>query len=106
MPRFVNSCVTSGSLKIARTSLFRSATISGGVPAGATIICQAADSKPAMPASCMVGTSGVAGERFAVDTASARSLPSRICGTTDGPSPNSTCSRPARRSVSAGGVAL
>ena len=50
--------------------------ISFGVPAGATMPVSVSLSSPGTPASAMVGTSGSAGERWALITASARSLPS------------------------------
>ena len=57
-------------------------TIGFGVPAGATIICQEAKSKPGTPASATVGISGAIGSRVADDTPSARTLPSASSGST------------------------
>jgi hypothetical protein len=36
----------------------------------------------------MVGVSGIAGDRFALDTASARNTPARVCGRTAGGAPS------------------
>lgn len=63
-------------------SAFRRATVSGGVPAGASTPNQVPMSKPFKPASSSVGTSGSAPERLPVVTASARSLPALMCGST------------------------
>ena len=55
--------------------------ISFGVPAGASRMCQDTASKSGAPAaSPNGGTSGSVGRRAEDDTASARSLPSRISG--------------------------
>ena len=51
-----------------------------GVPAGATMPCHCAVSKPGRAASATVGTSGSKGERCAPVTASAISLPLLRCG--------------------------
>jgi len=57
-----------------------------------------------MPASRGVGTSGSAGERFSVFTASAVSLPSRMRGSTSATGPKKESARPAIASVMASGV--
>src|SRR4029453_15057341 len=49
-----------------------------GVPAGATMPVRVSLSRSGMPASALVGTSGSAGERLALSTASPRNLPSLI----------------------------
>src|SRR5947208_12805570 len=54
----------------------------------------------------MVGTSGNDGERAFPVTASARSLPSRICGTTGGMELNTTGTWPATAAATAGPAPL
>src|SRR6185369_13479363 len=56
-------------------------TTSLGMPFGPTMPNQAVVSKPGNPDSAMVGTSGIAGDRLAVVTASARTRPDFTCGT-------------------------
>ena len=58
-------------------SRLRTFTMPGGVPDGAKKPCHADVSKSLIPASIMVGSSGVAGERFAPVTAIARIRPAR-----------------------------
>ena len=53
---------------------------SAGVPAGAMTAYQPVTSKPAMPCSWMVGTSGASAERCGLVTASACMRPLRIWG--------------------------
>ena len=60
------------------TSFCNRSTIGFGVPAGATSPFKSSDSWPGKPDSVVVGTSGKSGERLALVTASARSLPSLI----------------------------
>src|SRR5207247_7750468 len=55
-------------------------TIAAGVLAGANTPYQVVIRYPGSPASSAVGTSGNAGRRPALETASARSLPERTCG--------------------------
>ena len=55
--------------------------IASGVWAGTSIPNIVSDSWLGKPASAKVGTSGSAGARFGVVTASARSIPSLTCGT-------------------------
>ena len=105
MPRRSSSWITAGSLKIVWTSRLSSAITSGGVAPGATSICQDADSKPGT-VSATAGTSGAAGLRFAVVTASARTVPCLMNGSVEVVSPNSTWMLPAIRSFIAGGVPL
>src|SRR5438093_1009176 len=59
-------------------------TRSCGTAAGAKNAVQVRSSKPEKPCSFTVGTSGSAGERRALDTAIARTLPARACGTAGG----------------------
>src|SRR5262245_15393234 len=74
---------------------------SGGVFLGAMMPKNALASYPGTNWST-VGMSGSASERAVVVTASARSLPARMCSTDDGRLSNIRCTCPARRSVSAG----
>ena len=62
------------------TSSCRRCSTAGGVPAGAIRAFHSEISQSLTPASAMVGTSGAAGERWALVTASARTLPPRACG--------------------------
>ena len=62
----------------------RRSTIGGGVPAGATRPITSSVSWPARPLSAMVGTSGAMGERCALVTANARSVPSLMKGVAGG----------------------
>ena len=84
-------------------SLFRRAITSRGVPAGANIAIHAAASKPGTPDSATVGMSGAPVLRLMRDTASARSLPLRTCGSAPTVVSNISDTWPAIRSVSAGG---
>ncbi|MCY1222760.1 hypothetical protein D9M69_392540 [compost metagenome] len=62
------------------------------------------DSKPGSPDSLAVGISGASGERFALVTASALSLPSFTCGSPETMLSNSTCTLPEIRSGTASAV--
>src|SRR5688572_27321756 len=53
----------------------------GGVAAGASTPYHVVNEYPGTPASATVGTSGTTDERFALVTASARTLPDLMCGT-------------------------
>src|SRR5215467_8956579 len=81
-------------------------TTSFGVPAGTENTPQPAASKPATPASAIGGMSGADGSRVAVDTPSARTLPSLICGSDGTVSENSSGTWPAITSVNAGALPL
>ena len=63
-------------------------------------------SKPLRPASSSVGTSGSADERLAVVTASARSLPALMCGSTGVMVSNDIVIWPPSRSVVSGPLPL
>ena len=78
MRYFISGCATRRCI-----SLLIFVTMVFGVPAGNTQPCSPSDSI-LNPASAIVGTSGSEGERFAVVTASARTLPLRICGIAGG----------------------
>ena len=73
-PRPCSRSLTSGSPSTALTSLFSRATTAGGVPAGARMPNQPVTSKPGMPCSATVGTSGSTLERALVVTASGPQL--------------------------------
>ena len=68
----------SGSAPILTISACSFSTIAGGVPAGITKPVSVSASWPGTPASAMVGTSGMVGERLVAVTARPRSLPSLI----------------------------
>jgi hypothetical protein len=76
------------------------------VPAGTENTPQPAASNPGTPASAIGGISGADGSRTAVDTPSARTLPSLICGSEGTVSENSSGTWPAITSVSAGALPL
>ena len=82
------------------------ATISLGVPAGATKPAHEYASKPGTPASEMVGTPGSSSEGCALATARARNLPALMCGMTDGASLNISWICPPSRSLTAGALPL
>ncbi|MNU10124.1 hypothetical protein D3C72_2570980 [compost metagenome] len=63
-------------------------------------------SKPAKPASCSVGTSGSDEDRLAVVTASARSLPALMWGSTGVMVSNDIDTCPPSRSVVSGPLPL
>jgi hypothetical protein len=76
--------------------------MSSGVPAGANRPNQASAWKPFATVSSTVGTSGRLALRFSELTASARSLPLRICASTDGKVWNEHFTWPPSRSCTAG----
>jgi hypothetical protein len=78
-PMFEMRCCISGAVMICFISALSRSTTGFGVPARATSMCHATTSKSAAPTASANGRiSGCAGSRCADDTASARSLPSRI----------------------------
>ena len=80
--------------------------MSFGVAAGASTPNQVPMSKPFRPASSSVGTSGSADERLAVVTASARSLPALMCGSTGVIVSKDIVTWPPSRSVASGPLPL
>src|SRR5262249_29240180 len=62
--------------------------MSFGVPAGATMPVNVSLSRSGIPASALVGTSGRAGERLTLSTASPRNLPSLILAMAGGSAVN------------------
>src|SRR5262249_5750004 len=95
-----------GSSTILRSSLLICVTIAGGVLAGATIPAPQSTSKPVIPASSIVGSSGNSELRCRRVTASARRAPDLTCGRPDVRSANIIDTRPASTSWMAGGVLL
>ena len=83
-------------------ALFSTATICGGVFAGATMPYQFSVSRLGMPASAVVGTSGALATRCGEPTAIGRSLPALICGSKIGRSRNTICTCWPSRSLTAG----
>src|SRR4249920_4265381 len=81
-------------------------TTSRGVPAGANRPIQFVTEYPGNAASAMVGSSGAAGERDELVTASALSLPACTCGNTVGMVANNREVWPAIKSVMAGTLPL
>ena len=88
MPRRPHSACMPGSAMMARNSPLSLSTTGFGVPAGATTIHHDEPSKPGKPASPSGGMSGAEPTRCAVETPSARSLPSRTSGSAEEKSPN------------------
>src|SRR6516162_6334348 len=82
-PRSPSDFLTSGSSSAAASARLSVAITSFGVCAGATKPCQVVASKFLIPSSSMVGISGKTVVRLRVATASGRTFPSRIWGTTD-----------------------
>ena len=105
-PCFTIESFTSGDSSATRTCRFSVAIISAGTFAGATNPYQLLTSKPGMPASIMVGNSGTSAERFAVVTASARSLPLRMCCSDVLVVANMNCNWPDNKSMVAGAPPL
>jgi hypothetical protein len=67
---------TAGSATMRCSAALTRSIATRGVPAGKTKPCQEETTKSAKPASAMVGTSGMVGQRVAEVTASARIRPS------------------------------
>src|ERR1044072_3432274 len=79
-PRSANLALISSVARILATSICRRSIVAGGVLAGASRAFHSDISQPVTPASAMVGTSGAAGERCALVTASALTRPARAWG--------------------------
>src|SRR5260370_247996 len=90
----------------ARISLGNFAMISGGVLAGTKIPSQESTSRPGTPASDMVGTSGASGLRFDDSTAMPLACPDCTYGRPAAIESKNRSTRPASRSVNAGGEPL
>src|SRR5262245_17095271 len=90
-----------GSARPALISLLSLSTISAGVPLGAPTAFQALASKPGRN-SLTVGIFGNVSDRLAVDTASGRSLPARMCSIDAGRLSNAAGTCPPSRSISIG----
>src|SRR5688572_10607384 len=97
---------TSGIRRTRTTSVFRRATISRDVPAGARSPFHPTASKSLSPSSCSVGTSGRTAMRARLVTASAWILPARTCGRSGGTLSNIIGICPAIRSAIAGAPPL
>src|SRR3954452_16038352 len=95
---------TDGSFSAFVKASFSLLMTSAGVPEGATSPNQPTDSKPAMPLSASVGTSGQDGRQRADETPTALSLPSRINCLDAGISSTAKGTCPARTSTAAGAV--
>src|SRR5262245_15944690 len=104
VPSLAMRSMVSGAASASRSAVLSLAMIGAGVPAGATIPYCSTTSKPGRAASATVGTSGKAGERLALVTASARTLPSRTSPIADGSDDMYMATWPPSRSVSAGPV--
>jgi len=85
---------TSGIARMVLISRFMRCTMAPGVLLGAISAIQARFSIPGRPASFIVGISGISALRWAVDTASARSLPLLTCGMTATPGTQANCTSP------------
>src|SRR6516162_5511289 len=100
-PNSANRAFILGSARAALISLLSLSTISAGVLFGAPTPVQKLDSYPGTN-SATVGISGNTGERVAVVTASARSLPPLTYSIDEDMVANMTCTCPPSRSTSAG----
>src|SRR5215468_430069 len=100
-PKSANRAFILGSARAALISLLSLSTISAGVLFGAPTPVQKLDSYPGTN-SATVGMSGNTGERVAVVTASARSLPPLTYSIDEDMVANMTCTGPPSRSTSAG----
>src|SRR5438477_1709844 len=80
--------------------------ISGGVPAGTSRPVRVSDSRSGTPASIAFGTSGMAGWRLAVSTASARNVPSLMLPIEGGSAVSAIGVWPAMVDVTAGAAPL
>src|SRR6516162_113143 len=100
-PRSAKRALILGSARAAAISLLSLSTIAGGVFLGAPTPSQSPASKPGTN-SLTVGTSGSAGERAAVVTASARSFPLLTCSIDPAIPANEITTCPPRRSAKAG----
>src|SRR5215831_3463422 len=105
-PRSASEVLTAGSASAPASARLSVAITSVGVCAGATSPCQVVASKFLIPSSSMVGMSGSTAVRLRLATASARTWPSLICGTTDEAVANIICTCPAITSCSAGAAPL
>src|SRR5262245_12870488 len=97
-----NSFLSSAERKVATTALCSLSKLSGGTPAGAERPYQLSDSTVLNPASPVVGTSGSAPLRVCEVTASALTVPARMCGSRTGVSSTTICTWPPMRSFTAG----
>src|SRR5262249_17557230 len=100
-PRSAKRASILGSARAAAISLLSLSTIAGGVFLGAPTPSQSPASKPGTN-SLTVGTSGSAGERAAVVTASARSFPLLTCSIDPAIPAKEITTCPPRRSAKAG----
>src|SRR5262249_53735179 len=105
-PRSPSDVLMVGSSSAAASARLSVAITSFGVCAGATRPCQVVASKFLIPSSSMVGISGKTAVRLRVATASGRTFPSRIWGTTDEAVANIICTWPAITSRNAGAAPL
>jgi hypothetical protein len=105
-PSWAKRALTSGCTRIRPTSACIFSRTAGGVFAGASSTNQAEKSYPGTPDSAIVGNSGASAERFAVLTASARSLPVFTGCADDRIGAIIHCTWPPIRSVTAGAEPL
>src|SRR5437879_8794429 len=99
IPCFASRSFICGSVRRELMSRFNLLTTSIGVPAGAKRPYQVSTSSSGKPCSFAVGTSGNAGERSPLITASMRSLPDCTCGATVCSAEIIACTCPPMRSV-------
>src|SRR5262245_31010906 len=107
MPSLRISVSISGSARMSRSSAWSFATISRGVLAGATSMCQPGNApNSGRPASAIGGMSGNAGTRVLVVTPRGRTLPARSIPTAGAKSQNISGICPATTSFRAGALPL
>ena len=80
--------------------------MAAGVPAGATTPVKVSAMKSGSPPSIRVGSSGASALRAALETPSARILPSRTSGSSPATSPNRICTCPVTMPATASGEPL
>ena len=104
LPNVCMRSTVAGSLRMRTVSALSRLRIGSGRPAGATRPCQALTSKPGTPLSAMVGADGSAKYSFALETASARSLPLRMNSIMVAGGSIMKSSRPPTSSITAGAL--
>ena len=101
MPCAFNAACTGSLMRASCADAASFSTMSGGVLAGASSPIQMPASKPGMPASSIVGTSGRMPARLGCATAIGLSVPAATCGASVAATLNISVMRPVRRSLSA-----
>ena len=101
MPCAFKAALTGSVLSAALADCDSASMMGAGVPAGAKKPIQMPASKPGMPCSSIVGTSGMIAARLGCAMPSALRLPFSTCGASVAATLNIKLMRPARRSTTA-----